>query len=165
MKNKAGQQGEPLIWVSVKSKNWPSKKELTELAINCFNACKLASSKLSANSEVGFIFANDTYLRELNLQWRNIDKPTNVLSFPIEKSTNKQFEKMLGDVVISFETTLRESKADNIPFKHHLSHLIVHGILHLLNFDHETQKDAVIMETLEGEILGTLNIPNPYDEN
>ena len=165
MKNKADQRDEPLIWVSVKSKNWPSKKELTELVINCFNACKLASTKLSTNSELGFVFANDAYLRELNLQWRSIDKPTNVLSFPVEKSTNKQFKKILGDVVISFETTLRESKADNIPFKHHLSHLIVHGILHLLDFDHETQKNAVIMETLESKILGTLDIPNPYNNN
>lgn len=156
----------PLISVAVKSKNWPRKPDLEKLVIKCFNACKQAiSPDFAANSELGLIFANDSYLHELNLQWRSINKPTNVLSFPINESSSNHFENMLGDVVIAYETTAREAAADNIPFEHHLSHLIVHGILHLLQYDHETEEDAIIMEALEGKILSTMNVPNPHAES
>ena len=163
--NNTVQSGEPFVSIIVKSNNWPKKQELEKLAVNCINACKQAIAvDFATNTELGLTFANDSYLKELNLQWRNIDKPTNVLSFPIEETPNKHFENLLGDIVISYETTVRESTQENIPFEHHLSHLIVHGILHLFHYGHESEEDATIMEALEAKILGSMNIPNPHDK-
>ncbi len=94
----------------------------------------------------------------LNQQWRNKDYATNVLSFPYQQ------EPMLhGDLVVCPAVVLREAAEQNKPPEAHFAHLIVHGILHLQGFDHETSAaDAAIMETREREILSLLNYPDPY---
>ena len=97
----------------------------------------------------------------LNAQWRQQAKPTNVLSFPAPSSGNMQ-PKLLGDIVIAYETTAREAETDHKPFEHHLSHLTVHGFLHLLGYDHELDDEAETMERLEREILARLDIADPY---
>ena len=102
--------------------------------------------------------------RSLNLHYRRKDKPTNVLSFPAPpQPAHAAFARPLGDVVLAYDTMLRESAEQSKPLQHHLAHLLVHGILHLLGQDHETgQADAEAMEALEIAALGTLGVPDPY---
>jgi probable rRNA maturation factor len=117
-------------------------------------------------AELAVMLTDDSGIRTLNSNWRGIDKPTNVLSFPALPPTGAggpdDAPRMLGDIAIAYETTRREADDEQKPFDHHLSHLAVHGFLHLIGYDHETDNDAEAMETLEAEILAQLGIPDPY---
>jgi probable rRNA maturation factor len=108
----------------------------------------------------------DVGIRTLNSNWRGIDKPTNVLSFPALQPTGAgtpdDAPRMLGDIAIAYQTTRKEADEEQKPFDHHLSHLAVHGFLHLIGYDHEKDDDAEAMESLEQEILAELGIPDPY---
>ena len=119
-------------------------------------------------AELAVMLTDDDGIRTLNSNWRGIDKPTNVLSFPALQPTGPvgpdDAPRMLGDIAIAYETTRREADDEQKPFDHHLSHLAVHGFLHLIGYDHETDNDAEAMETLEAEILAQLGIPDPYAE-
>jgi len=114
--------------------------------------------------EVSIVLASDARVRELNRTWRRIDKPTNVLSFASEDDDGAQDNgpRMLGDVILARETVEREALASGISVSDHLSHLVVHGILHLLGYDHEIEAQAVEMEAREAVILSQLGIANPY---
>ena len=116
-----------------------------------------------AEAEVAVMLTDDAGIRTLNSNWRGIDKPTNVLSFPALQpagdSAPDDMPRMLGDIAIAFETTRREADEEDKPFEHHLSHLAVHGFLHLIGYDHENDDDAEAMEALEREILAQLGIP------
>lgn len=98
----------------------------------------------------------DAYLQELNHQFRGLDKPTNVLSFPAGAPD------YLGDIAISLQTIAREALEQGKTLEAHFSHMVVHGVLHLLGHDHEDDAEADKMETLEIEILNKLSIANPY---
>lgn len=112
---------------------------------------------------VAVALIDDAHMRRLNREFRGIDKPTNVLSFPAAMApATPGMEHPLGDLAIAFETTAREAVESHKPFAHHLSHLVVHGLLHLLGHDHETEAEADAMERLERAILATLQIPDPY---
>ncbi len=110
-----------------------------------------------AAGEVSLVFSNDAAVRSLNRRWRRKDAPTNVLSFPTREP------RMLGDVVMAFETVAREAKEQGKPLAHHLRHLIVHGVLHLLGHDHDRERDATRMENRERRILRRFDIPDPYN--
>jgi len=97
----------------------------------------------------------------LNRRWRGVDKPTNVLSFPAAAAPSTA-PRYLGDIAISYETTIREAQAQARPFAHHLAHLAVHGFLHLLGYDHQSDAAAEEMEDLERKILARLGMPDPY---
>jgi probable rRNA maturation factor len=114
--------------------------------------------------EVSVMLADDETMRGLNSRYRGIDKPTNVLSFPIGAAdpTPGGEPVLLGDVVLGLETVQKEALAAAKPMAHHVSHLVVHGVLHLLGYDHENDGDAAEMESLETAILARLNIPDPY---
>lgn len=124
------------------------------------------------HSELGFetpflatiLLTNDARILELNSQFRNQNKPTNVLSFPSgEEEPDPENGKLyLGDIAISFETVSREAVEGQKTLTHHLTHMIVHGILHLLGYDHETDEEAEEMEGLEIKILHVLDISDPY---
>jgi probable rRNA maturation factor len=120
----------------------------------------------TADAEVAVMLTDDEGIRTLNRNWRGVDKPTNVLSFPALQPTGAPASgdapRMLGDIAIAWETTRREADDEQKPFDHHLSHLAVHGFLHLVGYDHENDVDAEAMENLEREILGLLGIPDPY---
>ena len=119
-------------------------------------------------AELAVMLTDDAGIRTLNSNWRGIDKPTNVLSFPALQPTGPSgpddAPRMLGDIAIAYETTRKEADDEQKPFDHHLSHLAVHGFLHLIGYDHETDGDAETMETLEQEILAQLGIPDPYTD-
>ena len=108
---------------------------------------------------------NDEAVRVLNKTYRGIDRPTNVLSFAAldDKDEPVVDPMLLGDIVVAFETMKHEAEEQNIPPKDHLFHLIVHGVLHLIGYDHMTEDDAAIMESLEIEILAQNGMENPYD--
>lgn len=116
--------------------------------------------------EISIALADDSYVHELNRKWRGQDKPTNVLSFAnLDDHTGAlsiDAEIALGDVILALETCKREAQTQEKPFSDHLTHLVVHGVLHLLGYDHEVDGDAEQMESLEKEILQGLNVPNPY---
>jgi probable rRNA maturation factor len=108
------------------------------------------------------VLADDQLLRSLNRTYRGKDSPTNVLSFPFKGLPIEERPKYLGDVVLAAETVTREALDQGIPFLHHTQHLVIHGVLHLLGFDHETEADAVVMERIETEVLAGLGIADPY---
>jgi probable rRNA maturation factor len=118
------------------------------------------------DTELAVMLTDDAGIRTLNRNWRGIDKPTNVLSFPALQPTGASgpddAPRMLGDIAIAYETTRKEADDEQKPFDHHLSHLAVHGFLHLIGYDHETDDEAEVMEALETEILAQLGIPDPY---
>jgi probable rRNA maturation factor len=129
-----------------------------------------AASALAAHEIVGRLqpseaciaLSSDAHVQMLNAGFRGKDKPTNVLSFPAPESPIAFTTKQLGDIVIARETVEREATERGIPFADHLRHLTVHGLLHLLGYDHETDGDAFEMESLETDILARLGIPDPY---
>lgn len=120
----------------------------------------------TGDAELAVMLTDDAGIRALNKNWRGIDKPTNVLSFPaIQPPAGREPDgapRMLGDIAIAYETVRREADDEDKPFAHHLSHLAVHGFLHLVGYDHEADGDADAMEALERDVLARLGIPDPY---
>lgn len=125
--------------------------------------------------EVSISLVSDVQMKKINFEFRQKNKATNVLSFPmldeklirkngIKKAVGTAKHLFLGDIVISFETVKKESLAQKKKFEDHLSHLILHSILHLIGYDHENKKMAKIMEDLEIKILKKLQIKNPYQQ-
>lgn len=119
--------------------------------------------------EVVILGCNDSRIADLNQDFRDKAKPTNVLSWPSfdlaaedDGGTPDTPDEDLGNVAISFETCAREAIDQNKPFKDHVTHLIVHGVLHLLGYDHIRDRDAALMENIERQILGKLGIADPY---
>lgn len=114
--------------------------------------------------EVSILLTTDAAVQDLNKTWRGQDKPTNVLSFPAPAQPgHAEGPVPLGDVVLAYDTMLRESAEQSKPLAHHLAHLLVHGTLHLLGQDHETgDSEAEAMEALEVVALRGLGIPDPY---
>lgn len=115
-------------------------------------------------AELSVVLGDDALLRALNRQWRGQDKPTNVLSFPALETAPPGAPQLLGDVVLAFETVAAEAAAQGKPIADHLRHLIVHGVLHLLGFDHEAEAEARRMEAREIAILAGLGVPDPYSQ-
>jgi probable rRNA maturation factor len=120
----------------------------------------------AGEAELAIMLTDDRGIRTLNQNWRGIDKSTNVLSFPALQPTGPagpdDAPRMLGDIAIAYETARKEADEEAKPFDHHLSHLAVHGFLHLIGYDHENDAGADAMEGLEREILAQLGIPDPY---
>ena len=161
----------PLTEVLVVADGWRAEPD-AEAVIH--RAIAAAAETVQAGSgEAGFgeaelavMLTDDAGIRTLNSNWRGIDKPTNVLSFPALQPTGAggpdDAPRMLGDIAIAYETTRKEADDEQKPFDYHLSHLAIHGFLHLMGYDHETDDDAEAMEGLEQEILAQLGIPDPY---
>ena len=115
--------------------------------------------------EISLVFTDDAAIRTVNRDWRGQDKPTNVLSFPVFPLVpGGRPGPMLGDIVLAEETLRREALDLGIPFDDHLTHLLVHGFLHLFGYDHMTDEEAAVMEGLETRILAELGLADPYRE-
>ncbi|MCO6391503.1 rRNA maturation RNase YbeY [Aliihoeflea aestuarii] len=151
------------IDIAVEAGDWPDENVLSAQAES---ACAATFAELGIEpreSELSLVFTDDASIRNLNREWRGKDKATNVLSFPAFKvAPGDALPPMLGDVILAFETVSREAALEDKPFEHHLAHLLVHGLLHLLGYDHENDADADEMEGLERKILMRLSIPDPY---
>jgi probable rRNA maturation factor len=124
-----------------------------------------AGLQLPARVELGVQLADDACQQRLNRDWRGRNRPTNVLAFPAwlpGESVPAEAPLLLGDVVLALETVGREAHEQGKPFAAHASHLTVHGVLHLLGYDHERPSDAARMEWLEVSVLAGLGFPDPY---
>ena len=156
------------IDVSVPCQRW--REALPRAAALCRDAATAAFQTVRAGvagAEVSIVLADDGFIQGLNRDYRDHDEPTNVLSFPVlseaeETPPHRDVPRMLGDIVVAFETADAEAEAQGKTLGDHLSHLVVHGMFHLLGHDHRTKARAEAMEKLEIEVLGGLGIANPY---
>lgn len=120
----------------------------------------------AAPAEVGVRLTDDREVHALNRDWRDRDAPTNVLAFALDDRPSPASPmRALGDVVVAFETSAAEARRDGKPLADHLAHLVVHGTLHLLGFDHEDGGDAAAMERMEADVLAGLGVPDPYADS
>ena len=126
-------------------------------------ALAAAGALVPSDGELAVVLTDDAAIRALNRDWRGKDAATNVLSFPAKEARpDRRAPRLLGDIVIAYETVAREAAAEGKPFMHHLAHLAVHGFLHLVGYDHEANGGADAMERLEIAILARLDVPDPY---
>jgi probable rRNA maturation factor len=133
--------------------------------------CRRAAAEALAHSgrdttqnEISVLLCDDDTMRELNREYRGRDGATNVLSFAIGRSGGGPESALLGDVAIAFETIAAEAAASRLAIADHLTHLVVHGVLHLLGYDHLSPREADSMEALEVEILDRLGVADPFAE-
>lgn len=148
--------------VLVEDDGWARFGEVTGLVGAVVAALAEHDPKMRGQG-VSIVLSNDAAVREMNRTWRGQDKPTNVLSFPFEAPAGMpDVEPYLGDVVLALETVERELVELGISRAHHLQHLVLHGLLHLLGFDHETDAAAHRMEQLETRLLAGLGVSDPY---
>lgn len=125
-------------------------------------AAAAADAEIADDAELSLLLTDDASIRLLNRDHRGIDKPTNVLSFPQEDPEADAYGPLLGDIVVAHETVAREAVEEDISFHDHFLHMIVHGFLHLVGYDHMNDDEAGEMEGLETAILARLGIADPY---
>lgn len=139
--------------------DWSDLVDAQSLVGRAASAAAQATGRALQPGLVSVALSSDSHVAALNERFRGKAKPTNVLSFPAGAGAP---EGHLGDIVIARETVEREAHEQGVPVVHHVQHLVVHGILHLLGYDHTTAADAERMEALEIEILSELGVANPY---
>src|SRR5271156_1967384 len=156
----------PMTEVLVVADCWHNEPDAEAVIQRAIAAAAEAIDQEVGEAELAVMLTDDAGIRTLNSNWRGIDKPTNVLSFPALPPSGSGGEgdppRLLGDIAIAYDTMRGEADREQKPFDHHLSHLVVHGFLHLIGYDHEKDADAEAMEALEQEILARLGVPNPY---
>jgi probable rRNA maturation factor len=171
----------PAIDIKVDSPLWKTRRGVKAVLQRAI--CEAAAMAATSGGELAIVLTDDSAIRALNRDWRGQDRPTNVLSFPAncpspslprkragracggarsERAGDRGRVRLLGDIVIAYETMAREALAERRPFAHHLAHLAVHGFLHLVGHDHAADADADAMEALEIAVLARLDVPNPY---
>lgn len=161
------------IQISVEEGAWPSEARLLEISDRVLGAAArfLQVSEgqpfpKTGAPEVSLVFTNDDAIRGINAEWRSQDKPTNVLSFPaFPLMPGKMPGPMLGDIIFAEETLAREAGELGKSFDDHLTHLMVHGFLHLFGYDHMDDEEAEKMEGLETRILAELGLSDPYGDD
>ncbi|EJF80807.1 metalloprotein, YbeY/UPF0054family [Bartonella sp. DB5-6] len=153
------------IDITIENSGWYDEKVLYDITEKALTTTMHHVSLENVVSEVSLLFTDDKHMAQINAQWRNKNEPTNVLSFPAFPLKVGQTPRvMLGDIIIARETVALEASAEGKLFQDHLTHMIVHGVLHLLGYNHETDEEAYQMEKLEREILQKLFIKDPYTE-
>ena len=139
----------------------PRRRALCVSAVEA--ALAAAKPRLTRRTEVSVVLADDALIRRLNRQWRRIDRATDVLSFPAyDERPPPRAPMLMGDVVLAFETVAREAQEQGKSLADHMRHLVVHGVLHLMGYDHEAPDEAERMEALETEVLARLGVADPY---
>lgn len=150
------------IDITIEAGNWPDEASLTRLVERAV-AAAFAETGSAGHSELSVVFSDDAHIQALNAGWRGKDKPTNVLSFPaFPLARGSPLPPMLGDIVLAAETVAREAALEDKPLENHITHLVIHGLLHLLGHDHEADAEAEAMEATERAALARLAIADPY---
>lgn len=151
----------PEIDILVTSDDWDSVDDLDPLTRRCI-AASIAESgaRLQDQCEISVTFCADAEIRDLNARWRGKNAATNVLSFPTPGAVDAK--PLLGDIVVAFETVAREAREQDKTLQAHVTHMIMHGFLHLIGYDHESADEAEEMETLERRIAASLGLRDPY---
>ncbi|WP_046861643.1 rRNA maturation RNase YbeY [Microvirga massiliensis] len=151
--------------ISTEASGWETSiPDLEERVGKAVDAAVAAVPSPPGEATLSVLLTDDAAIRELNAAWRHQDKPTNVLSFPAPATMPGPGPRHLGDIALAFETMVREAETEGKTLQDHLSHLVIHGVLHLLGFDHEVEAEAEIMESLEVAALRSLGIADPYRE-
>ncbi len=160
----------PAIDIVVRSARWNAQRRAKSILRRAIAAA--AAMVSTTGGELAIVLTDDSAIRALNRDWRRKDEATNVLSFPASLHVHPSSSPagkgrpggphLMGDIVIAYETVGREAKTEGKPFGDHLAHLAVHGFLHLVGYDHETEKEAEAMERLEVAVLARLKVPDPY---
>lgn len=146
----------PVLDILVNEPGWSKKLPGAEDIVTRAIEAALAHLGASKPYEISVVLTDDAEIQTLNKEWRGKDKPTNVLSFPQDE------DLLLGDIILSLGTIENEARSQDKALADHTAHLIVHGLLHLLGYDHEDEGEAEEMESLEIAICAQLGIRNPY---
>ena len=148
--------GKLSIDVAVQSELWDAVSKANDEDWVAAQLAPVLTLEGIRNGELSIALINDSQMTTLNKDYRQKDGPTNVLSFPADAP-------LLGDIVLSYETIVREAADKGVSLSNHLSHLLIHGFLHLQGYDHQTETEAAEMEALEIAALAQLHIDNPYE--
>src|SRR5258708_14351295 len=176
--SRTGRGAAPTLDIIVDSPLWKAQRGIKTVLQRAIH--EAAAMAATTGGELAIVLTDDSAIRALNRDWRGKDQPTNVLSFPAHAPSGSLPHarqraggaasrragdgrvRLLGDIVIAYETMAREALAEHRPFRHHLAHLAVHGFLHLMGHDHAVEAEVDAMEALEIAVLARLNVPNPY---
>jgi probable rRNA maturation factor len=148
------------IEISRNAEGWPEALDArADQAVR--EALKQSRARITGPAELSMVLTDDAEQRVLNRDWRGIDQSTNVLSFP-QIEPFAPVSGLLGDIILARETLVREAAEMQVSFEDHFTHLVVHGFLHLLGYDHMDDDEALAMESLETQILASLGVADPY---
>jgi probable rRNA maturation factor len=158
----------PDVAVACEAPGWTDA--LPDAEATCMAAAHAAvdaAEFFAARAEISVVLADDSFVRDLNRDHRGHDRPTNVLAFPGETGDVGPSDApcLLGDVVLAYGVVAGEANARGLALRDHVSHLVVHGVLHLLGYDHETDDEASVMEAREVEALARIGVADPYAES
>ena len=155
------------VSIEVEDEAWSSEPGLEDLTHAAVQAALACAAVEDPDCAVAVLFTDDAAIAEINAEWRGKDKPTNVLSFPTPEDmpVPEGEARPLGDIVLAHGVIAREAAEQGKTLRDHTCHLIVHGTLHLLGYDHETDDEAEEMEALETRILKGLGISDPYERH
>ena len=149
--------------ISIPSALWRGLPRARAIARETIAACvDEAEIPPREGASVGLCLSDNARVRELNARWRGLDKPTNVLSFPAAPVGSLGETFMLGDIALAYETMADEAATSGVALADHYCHLVAHGFLHLMGYDHQTHEEAERMEALETRILARLGVADPY---
>ncbi len=149
------------IDIIVSAEAWKRVEGLEQLTRDCIEASLAESgATLVEGCEISVTYCDDAEIQALNAEWCGKDRPTNVLSFPTPGPLSAR--PLLGDVVIAYETVAREAEEQEKSMRDHAAHMVIHGFLHLIGYDHETAAEAEEMESLEKRIASRLGLRDPY---
>ena len=149
--------------IRVDDARWSEGRDLGAVLNDCLRAAMAETSRVPDAADISVLFTDDAAQRTLNHTHRGKDASTNVLSFPVGETTLPPgMPQPLGDISLAFETVESEAQTGGIAFDDHLRHLIIHGFLHLLGYDHDDDAEASVMETTETRALERLGIADPY---
>ena len=149
--------------IRIEDARWGTQSELETLIVEVLRAAQAEAGEVYGEVDVAILFADDAAQAALNREHRGKDGSTNVLSFPAaETPLPPGMPRPLGDMSLAYETVAEEARVGGISLDAHLRHLIIHGFLHLLGYDHQTDAEATVMETTETRALARLGIADPY---
>lgn len=149
--------------VEAEAGGWEQAGDVESLSRRAAEAALAALGTTGEDVAVNVLLTDDSAIRELNRRWRGQDKATNVLSFPSPPLPGSP--RQLGDIALAYETVAREAEQEGKTFADHASHLVVHGVLHLLGHDHADETEADAMEAVERRALASLGISDPYRDD